>query len=133
MSMGADGGSTSAMDALLGGERVVQEPERINWRRRFWRWVFGLEQPLIAVSAARAMMAQNEKQMAVKLDDISGGMRFTIIGAENGKIIRFTKLDDDVRVAGRGPNVREAYYVVKEDESLMDAVVKTLALDRLKT
>lgn len=115
------------------------EPIKLNWRRRFWRWLLGYEGQLYTREQVRDMqdvavksshLASTEKD---RVDSIVGSRRIQIIDAVNGKIIRFSSGDNDPRAISRTPVVAlvDQYYVVKEGEALLDGIARLIATDRI--
>lgn len=114
------------------------EPVVLNRRRRFWRWLLGYTQPLYTyeqvreftdLAAKQAHMAGAEK--ASDAGAISGARRFHIIDAMNGKIIRFQSGEMGERLGSSRATNGEQYYLVKENESLMEALAKIVVIDKI--
>lgn len=114
------------------------EPVVLNRRRRFWRWLLGYTQPLFTreqMNEAKDIAAKSIYASEKREEPIGGSKRFQIIDAVNGKIVRFTSADGDVRLGGSRPNNgvgSEQYYVVKEGEPLLDAIARLIATDRIE-
>lgn len=104
---------------------------KLNWRLRFWRWVWGETEPVFTESQMKEVM---EHARAHLQGDIYGTRSFQIVDAMNGKIIKFRNVRDEFNRVGSSrlePN-GERYYLVPEGKSLMEAIASIIAADKIK-
>lgn len=123
-------GGGESMDKRLLSLAMTNDIVRPNWRFRFWRWFYGDDQDYVtarsAVEQAKRMMGNEAKE------EIGGSVsRFSIIKAENGRILRFMREDESGSGNSRIGGMREVFHIVPEGEPLMEHIAKVMAIDRL--
>lgn len=99
---------------------------KLGLRQRVGRWLLGEKQVEISSALAAQIHAKNAEVEKNRAD--LTGTHFQIIGAVNGKIIRYAARDERAMRIGH----EDSYYVVKEGEDLLGAIAACLALDRIK-
>lgn len=106
--------------------RIAVTVTKLGFRQRLGRWLLGEKQAEFSSALAAQIGAKNAEAEKSRAD--LTGTHFQIIGAVNGKIIRYAARDERAMRIGH----EDSYYVVKEGEDLLGAIAACLALDRVK-
>lgn len=109
-------------------------PAKLNLRRRFWRWVTGDTERLYTYDQMREYVGKLDSNKPRPLISIDAGATFSITDAVNGKIIRYSEIDDDggrIGKPNRSMSDGPKYYIVPEGQKLLDAIAVVLAKVRL--
>jgi len=112
--------------AVEAGPNYRDSAHRALARRSFWDILFSkkpkADEPFFGADAA---------ENAIKRDTLEGGQQFTIIDAENGKIIKYRKPSVLSFNRIEGTHQGESYYLVPEGTDLIGAIAKILVLQKV--
>ena len=136
---GGDAAGSVAEMSPRPSRMMVREPA--NWSKRLWNWVLGNDVPMLTIEQAEQYARTRAEEIVGQMkaaDPLFAEKRFSITKAVNGHIVRYsgpdTNNENEALSASRLERMRverERYYVVKDGESVLDAVATLAAIDRV--